>query len=143
MIDLILIGGVVVILNVLDSVTTELVDRLPQHLQAEESNPFMKKWLENKPMSAHIFKQVAVIAIVAFMIVQGDMRIMMMVAVLLGLVVINNTYIWLGRKITKRKIHTPFYKACVACRIPKNCRYFVWLAVTVPVALAIGFWLFK
>lgn len=142
MIDLILLGVVVILLNVLDSVTTVLVDRLPKYLRAEESNPFAKRWLEKNPKSAHAFKQVSVIGIVVLMIVLGDMRIMMMVVVMLGLVVINNTYIWLGRKITKRKIHTPFQKACVACHVPKNCRYFVWVAVTLPVALAIGFLLF-
>ena len=136
MIDLILVGVVVILLNVLDSVTTELGFRLPKHLRSKESNPFAKGWLEKSPKSAHIFKQVAVIAIVAFLIVFGDMRIMVMLAVMLGLVVANNSYIWIGRKITKRKMHTPFHKACKACHIPENCMYFVW------VALAIAFLLF-
>lgn len=142
MIDLILIGGVVVLLNMLDSVTTELGFRLPAHLRSKESNPFMKSFLENHPVYAHTFKQIAIIGIVAFVVLFGDMRIMVMLAVMFGLVVVNNTYIWLGRKITNRKIRTPLYNACKACHIPENCYYFVWVAITVPTAWAIGFLLF-
>lgn len=142
MIDLIIMGVVVVLLNVLDSVTTELGFRLPEHLRTKESNPFAKRWLEKSPKSAHLFKQVSVIGIVVFMIMFGDMRIMVMVIVLLGWVVANNSYIWIGRKITKRKIHTPFYKACKACHIPEKYMYFAWVAVAIPTALAVGYLLF-
>jgi hypothetical protein len=141
-IDLILIGGVVILLNVLDSVTSVLIDRLPEYLRAGEANPFMVGWLEKYPKGSHIFKQLAVIAVVAFLIVAGDMRFMVVPVVILGLVVVNNSYIWIGRSITKRKIHTPFYKACKASHIPENRLYFVWVVVTVPMAVAIGFLLF-
>ena len=142
MLECLLLGGAIIMFNVLDSVTTELGFRLPEHLRTEESNPFVKIFLKDHPIYAHTVKQVAIIAIVAFLILVGDMRIILMSAVMLGLVVANNTYLWLGRKITKRKIPTPFYCACKACHIPDNCMYFVWVALTLLIAFPIAYLLF-
>lgn len=140
--EIIIIGGLAILFNMLDSLTTWLIDRLPTNLRSEESNVFVKPWLEKYPLLTHAFKQILVIGIVVFLVASRGMEsalLLMFLAIILGFVVINNSYIWIGRKSTKRKIYTPFYKACKLCHVPDSCMYFAWLLLAIPVSVVLGY----
>ena len=142
MLEYLLIGGAVILFNVLDSVTTELGFRLPEHLRAKESNPLAKPWLEKHPNGFHAFKQLTMIGMVIWLVAVEAIQALVVVAIMLGLVVINNSYILVGRKITKRKINTPFYVACKVCHIHNNLMFVVWVLFTLAVAVPIAYLLF-
>lgn len=142
MIEYLLIGGAVILFNVLDSVTTELGFRLPEHLRAKEGNPMARPWLEKYPKGFHTFKQLAVVICVVILVALGAIQNLVILAILLGLVVINNSYILIGRKVTNRKIHTPFYKACKTCHIPEKWQFGVWLLLVGAIAIPVAYLLF-
>jgi len=138
LIESVIIGAVVLMLNVLDSVTTSVCFRqYPDETLKGEGNPFMR-WLMLKNRAlAEVVKQCGVLTIVILaVVVWNDVATLKYLAIVLGLVVLNNTYIVVSRAITKRKGITPFEKLRGLIHFPK--KYLFGLAITVILGLAWG-----
>lgn len=102
------------VVNVLDALTTYLcLFRLPPHLQGKEANPLFKGGIKKSfgksmflkfmivmagtYLFLYIFRQSPGQGITAFLILD----------ILFGLAVVNNSYIYIRRKVTGRMSNTP------------------------------------
>lgn len=103
-----LVAAIVIIFNVLDSITTHLaLYKVPDHLRAEESNPIMAKLFTKNYKVAQLIKHTSISAVVAYFIISDNLYLLEIVAVMVGLVVMNNMYVLLGTKLTGRDIELP------------------------------------
>lgn len=101
-----LFGGLAIVANILDSVSTRLCLSLPQTTKGREGNPLMAFFMDGDYLIAEIIKHLSVGILVAFWIYMENTRYLLSAAVLFGLVVINNSYIYLTSRIFKRKLPT-------------------------------------
>lgn len=124
MIEVLVLGGLVILFNILDSVTTEwFLDRtLGDGLETQEGNPFVRKELMYHPVRAHAMKQGGIFALVSGIIwgawFSETMHLdethkmivwtLIFMAVLLGLVVLNNAYIDVMKWRTGKRWHSPY-----------------------------------
>jgi hypothetical protein len=118
--------------NVLDSVTTTLaLNKLPDNLKAQESNPLMNSLFKKRRfLLANLLKYGVVLFIIAYGIYSQQISTIQVCAVLIWLAVFNNAYILLGRIITKRKIKAPVHKLCSVLHIPES-----WHVVAIIIVL--------
>ena len=121
MLELIILGATIIILNVLDSVTTHIAFRqYPDKKLRAESNPFMRKIMVKSPLKASLIKHTAVLFIVIYLIICSDWLMLRVIGSILGLVVLNNSYIVIRRAIAKRKTTTPMKLLLHKLHIPKK-----------------------
>jgi len=137
-VDLVILFGVlIVVLNVLDSVSTRLCFSLPEGLKGRESNPIMASLMEGDYLIAELVKHFGLLLMVTYWVYRQDVEVLLAVTSVFGLVVLNNSFIYATRRIVKKKISTPFgifSKVCKICRMPNWVEYIVVIAVIFGVA---------
>lgn len=103
-----LVGAIVIIFNVLDSITTHIaLYKLPDHLRAKESNPLMATLFTKNYKVAQVIKHTSISAVVAYFMISDNLYLLELAAVMVGLVVVNNLYVLVGIKLTGKNIDLP------------------------------------
>ena len=122
--EVILFALLVLVLNVMDSVTTELCFRqYPDKSLKGEGNPVMR-WLMLKSRTlAEICKQGFVFGIVAYFVYNYELVSLRYALIMFSLVVLNNSYVFLSRALLKRKVETPFHRLIAFLHIPDRFGY--------------------
>jgi len=137
--ELIAFAIVVMVLNVLDSYTTHLgFKQYPEKDLKSEANPFMRRLMLKNRWLAEVSKQVIILAMCVFLVITNGIASIRLLALLLGLVVLNNTFIVVSRAITKRKVISPAKRLLGLLRIPDKYAYVVILLVIINLALLIN-----
>ena len=137
--EIIIMAITAIILNVLDSATTALCFRqYPDKELKGEGNPIMR-WLmlKNKAL-AEIFKHGIILAIVIYLVISPDINVLRFLIIMLGIVVLNNSYILISRAITKRKTTGPFKYLCRLLHVPGRFSYPLVFITIVGAALIIN-----
>lgn len=97
---------VALIMNVMDSVTTNLcLKQYPSPILKVETNPFMRRLMLKNRVLAEVVKQLGAVAII--IIYRNDIQAIKFMCIMLTLVVANNSFIVISRYITKRKVQSP------------------------------------
>ena len=136
MLSLILIGVLCILFNIGDSVSTHYaLNHLPDNLKAKESNPFAASIMNNDPLISDLIKHIGVTMIVFFFVVLQQKAVLIEVTIMFGLVVASNTELIIARKITKRKVTTPFGYLCERLKIPKKFQFFLFVIIIVIVSI--------
>ena len=131
-----LAAAVLIIFNILDSITTHIaLYKLPDHLRARESNPLMAKLFVKNYKLAQIIKHTLVFAGAVYLIISNDLYSLELIATMLGLVVLNNAYILIGRMIMGKRIDSPIRRLQRLLHIPDKL-YYVLVAIII-IALSI------
>lgn len=126
-----LAGAILIIFNILDSVTTHIaLYKLPDDLKAKESNPLMAKLFGMHYKLAQVIKHAAVSIAVACLIIYKDLYSLEVLATMLGLVVLSNTYILIGRKVTGKRIESPIKRLQRILHVPDRL-YYVLVAIII------------
>jgi hypothetical protein len=124
-------------LSALDSISTWLaLFKLPDDLKAKEANTLMLKVINKNLVWATIGKQLVTLALILFVYFSHGEYTLRLVATLLGLVVLSNFYIYFGRRITRRKIQSPFFDLYKYTHLPE--KYYFWFLMPVLLLIAIG-----
>jgi len=119
-----LAGAILIIFNILDSATTHIaLYKLPDDLKAKESNPLMAKLFIKNYKVAQIIKHALGAALVAYLIISRDLYSLEVITTMLGLVVLSNAYILIGRKITGKKIDSPIRRLQRLLHVPDKLHY--------------------
>lgn len=135
MLSLILIGVLCILFNIGDSVSTHYaLNHLPDNLKAKESNPFAANIMSKDPLISDLIKHIGVTMIVFFFVVLQQKALLIEVTIMLGLVVASNAELIIARKITKRKVNTPFGGLCEKLKIPKKYQFFIFIVLIMVVA---------
>ena len=126
-----LAAAILIIFNILDSITTHIVlYKLPDHLRARESNPLMAKLFAKNYTLAHIIKHTMVFAGAIYLVISKDLYLLELIATMLGFVVLNNTYILIGRIIMGKRIDSPIRRLQKLLHIPDKL-YYVLVALII------------
>ncbi len=126
-----LAAAILIAFNILDSVTTHIaLYKLPDDLKAKESNPLMAKLFVRHYKLAQAIKHTVVSAAVAYLIIFKDLYSLKVMATILGLVVLSNTYILIGRKVTGKRIDSPIRRLQRLLHVPDKL-YYVLVAIII------------
>ena len=105
--EIILIALITIVFNILDSLTTNLCfKQYPDKELKGEGNPLMRKLMLKNYKLAEAVKHMGVLMLVMFCLVANYIDSLKLLAILLGLVVLNNTYILLSRAMDNPNIIT-------------------------------------
>ena len=119
-----LVGAILITFNILDSVTTHIaLYKLPDDLKAKESNPLMARMFVRHYKLAQGVKHAVVFIAAAFLIIDKDLFSLEVLATLLSLVVINNTYILIFRKVMGKRVDSPVRRLQRLLHIPDKFYY--------------------
>jgi len=111
MIEIITFAVLVIVFNILDSTTTAICFRqYPDKELKGEGNPVMRLLMLKNKWLAEGLKQGMILGLVIGCFIMGEIISLRMMGIVLGLVVLNNTYIILSRAITHRRIIGPVKK---------------------------------
>jgi hypothetical protein len=91
--------------------------------------------MNKDPLIADLVKHIGVTTIVFFFVVLEQKALLIEITIMLGLVVTSNTELIIARKITKRKVTTPFGYLCEKLKIPKKYQFFIFVVLIVVVAI--------
>jgi len=138
-IEIIIFAILVLTLNVLDSVTTHLAfKQYPDKELKSEANPFMRKLMLKNRVLAEVLKQGFVLAVCVFLIIMNDIASIRFTVSLLGLVVLNNTFVIVSRAITKRRVIAPLEKIRKTLQVPEKYSYVMVLVILITLAFTIN-----
>lgn len=139
-VEILVVALLVLTLNILDSVTTHLAfKQYPDKELKDEANPFMKWLMRKNGTLAEVVKQFGILALVLWCSLEGDLFSLRFLSLGLGLVVLNNTTIVVSRAITKRKVRSPIKLLTGCLHIPEKYSYVLALAIILPLAFAIDY----
>ena len=139
MIELILTGFIVMLLNVLDSVSTSLAfKQYPDKKLEGEGNPFMRGLMLKSRNLAELVKQGGVLIIVALLVMLIEIEALRLIGILLGIVVLNNSFVIVSRAIVGYQLQTPFAAMEKALHIPESISYFVAVVIIIGLARLIS-----
>ena len=111
MVEIITFAILVIVLNILDSTTTAICfKQYPDKELKGEGNPFMRSIMLKNKWLAEILKQGMILGLVIGCLIRGEIITLRIIGIMLGLVVLNNTYMILSCAITHRKIIGPVRK---------------------------------
>jgi len=128
--SLILLAVGVIVLNILDSATTRIA--LNQTSDTEfkaEGNPIMRWVMRRNRKLAEVIKQVVLLGMVAICLFYRDSATLTQLAILLGFVVLNNSYTVIAQAITKRQQASPLERLILLLHVPRKFRFLVVVAV--------------
>jgi hypothetical protein len=91
--------------------------------------------MNNDPLISDLVKHIGLTMIVFFFVVLQQKALLIEIAIMFGLVVTSNTELIIARKITKRKVATPFGYLCEKLKIPKKYQFFIFVTLIVIVAI--------
>jgi len=138
--EIIIVAGVVLVLNVLDSVTTALcVKQYPDKDLKGEANPFMRMlMLKNKALAEVVKHSIGLAIVVALVVRFNDIQTLRLIAILFGLVVINNLWLLASRAITKRKVSSPLKILFKSIKLPEKYYYIVLVLILLGIAYSVN-----
>lgn len=129
---IIVLAGVAIILNVLDSVTTALAfKQYPDKELKGEGNPLMRWLMLRNRKFAEAFKHIAMLILVVCCILFGLSQSIKLLVIMFGLVVLNNSFIVVSRAVTKRRVITPADKLRRILHIPEKYLYLVIVLILI------------
>ena len=136
--EIILIASIVIFLNVMDSVTTEIGFRqYPDKELKSESNPLMRRLMLKSRLWSEIVKHCVIPIAIGVCIFYRDLFTLKCFFIILSLVVINNSYIIASRHITKRKIRSPFLMFIKRIHLPDKAVFPTFLIIALGIAYLI------
>lgn len=110
---------IVIIFNIMDSVTTELAFRqYPDSTLRSEGNPLMRILMLKNRFISEVVKQIGVLSLVIWLFNLKDINSIRFVAICFAIVVMNNSFIVISRSICKRKVISPMGKLQSMYHIP-------------------------
>jgi hypothetical protein len=128
----------VLVLNVLDSVTTELCfKQYPDKELKGEGNPFMRRLMLKNRVLAEVVKQAAIIGIVIYFLWKCDLTGLRLMTIAFGIVVLNNAFIVISRAVTKRKVISPIKRLVALLHMREKFAYLVVVNIILLLTLAI------
>jgi len=137
--ELLVIAVLVMVFNVLDSATTYVgFWQYPEKGLKGEANPVMRWLMLKSKCSAEIVKQGGVLGLVIVFFLNNEILAMRLMGIMLGLVVLNNTYIITIRAIMRRKVISPGKVLQNLLRISDNKLYFVMVVIIAGLAIVIN-----
>ncbi len=102
--EMILLALIIIIFNILDIITTNLYFKYyPDKTLKDEGNSLMRRLMVKNYKVADAVKIIGILCIIIYSLVTNNVNILRITTVLLGLIVLNNTYILLYSAITKQK----------------------------------------
>ncbi len=126
--EVILFAVLSVTFNVLDSITTSLCFRqYPDKELKAEGNPLMRYLMLKSSVMAAIVKHALIIGLVVWYVAIQDIMALRIVAVALGIVVVNNSVVFVSRAVTKRKVVTPIGATRTLLHVPDKYSYPLFL----------------
>jgi len=122
---LLLLAILGIMFNVLDSVSTHIgLNKLPPDIKANEGNPIMVGLMNGDNLIAEIVKHVGVLLFVLYyLFIAKNLEQLLYVAVIFGLVVLNNIWVIVGSLVVKKKIDSPLSVVLKISKIPKSWSY--------------------
>lgn len=136
--EIILTTLAVVVLNILDSVTTNIgFKQYPDKELKSEANPWMRYLMLKNKFLAEATKQGVGLIIAGACLYHRDLLPAKYCTILLGLVVVNNSSLILSRLIVKRKINSPFLTLVRRIRLPDKSAFFIFIAFAIGLAYLI------
>lgn len=136
--EILFIATIVILLNVLDSATTALCfKQYPDKELKGETNPFMRWLMLKNKVLAEVLKQGVILALVIYCLVSNDMEVLRLFVIMLGIVVLNNSYVLISRATTKRKIISPLKQLCGLLHLPNKAAYPLVIIIMLGIAYAI------
>ncbi len=128
-----LVAAIVIVFNVLDSITTHIaLYKLPDQSTAKESNPLMAILFTKNYKVAQVIKHTSISIVVAYFIISNELYMLELAAVMLGLVVMNNVYVLVGIKLTGRNLELPISRLQRLFHIPDRFYYLLaYVLVTI------------
>ena len=133
-----LASAILIAFNILDSIATHIaLYKLPDDLKAKESNPIMAKLFVRHYKLAQAIKHAVVSAAVAYLIIHKDLYSLEVVATMLGMVVLNNTYILIGRKVTGKRIVSPIKRLQKLLHVPDRLYYMLVVIIILGLSVLI------
>lgn len=122
--EIISLAILVLLFNVLDSATTALCFRqYPDKELKGEGNPVMR-WLMLKNRNlAEVVKHGIVLGFVVYWLLGYNIFPLRLAAIMLGLVVINNSAVFLSRVVLKRKVDSPLKRFMKLVHVPDTIGY--------------------
>lgn len=118
---LIVSAVLLVVLNVLDSVTTYIgLHKLPDNLRGKEGNPVMAKLMTRWPRLTEVLKQLMVVVVAGYLVHQEALFSLVIGLVAFGLVVANNTYLIVIKLVTRRPHTSPIFNLAKLLGVPKS-----------------------
>lgn len=132
-------AGVVMVLSVLDSYTTHLCfKQYPDKELKGEGNPIMRRLMLKNRVLAEVFKHGFTFAICIWLVITNEMDTIRLLALALGLVVLNNAFVVVSRAITKRKVATPAERLRRALHMREKLTYVVAILMVFCLAVIIN-----
>ncbi len=121
MLHYIVLGLCVIVLNILDDVTTYVaLHKLPVELRAEEGNPIMAGLMGSDSVLASTIKELGVLLLVTLLIYVKDTSSLYFFVFVLTIVVVSNSFLLVGGVITKKKTGSLINLLETWCKIPKR-----------------------
>ena len=138
MISLYVVCGLAFFFNILDSILTWVaLHKLPRKLRAKEINPLMDRLMKKSSLTSNLLKHGFMVGVVTYLILSKAYWASVLLCTTLGLVVLNNSYIVIGRVLTKRKIASPLYYIKKKIRIPKRFEYIFFVSTIVVLSVGV------
>lgn len=138
-----ILAVLVIVLNVLDSVTTELcLHKLPIGTRGREGNPIMAWVMRKNGVLAEVIKHILILGIVIWFVVSKDIISLKFGVLAFSVVVLNNTYVLVVRWLAKKAVATPLRKLQLVCRIPDGLFYLLAIIIIFGSAF-FGLWLWR
>ena len=135
----ILVFTTIIILNILDSVTTRMAfKQYPDPMLKEEGNPIMRRLILKNRTLAEAVKHTLIPLVATLGIITDNMAALRLIGIVLGLVVLNNSWIVISRAITKRKVISPLRKLQSIIHIPDKYLYIFTIAILIGIASLIN-----
>jgi len=124
--------------NVLDGLTTYLgIFKVPLSLRSEEFNPLFKKHIYSHFGKVMLFKIIGTVGLLIWIwsweTSSDKILSLRIISIAMGFVVLNNSYIYLSKKIRKKKVMTPGVFLVEICHLPRIIAFLV-LAVIISLA---------
>jgi len=128
--EVILFALLVLVLNVMDSVTTSLCfKQYPDKELKGEGNPIMRWVMLKSRVLAEVFKHGFVLGLVIWWLLGNQLETLRFATIMFGMVVLNNTYILVSRAVTKWKVVSPTKRLIAFLHLPSKYSYVVVLVV--------------
>ena len=133
-------AALLIVLNVLDSVSTHIgLYKLPKELRGREGNPLMAKLMAGVPKIAEVLKHGSGVAIVVYCLYHDYIFGLVVSVFILGFAVLNNTYLIVRKRRTKRQHTSPFILLARRLRVPSWLHYPFTMLIIVGPSLLIAY----
>jgi len=139
--DLIIWAILAFAFNLLDEASTRIGMKTPEDIKNKEGNPIAREMMLNHPRFASVSKIGGLGVLVLFLFALKETLALATLAIAFGIVVVNNFYLIIIKKITQKEHTSPFIILARKLKIPKSFEYlfacFCIFSITIPLVYLI------